>query len=139
MVLVVCIIKDCLIFTDSCPEITVQNIENGDRISNPDLLEEYLNSCSSKNNGYKCYENVDDWTMSSLENIQAGLPSVRLRKKKPSNLKMDQRRTIKQHTKVYCRISKPPEQPPPLHERRQRLRRRKTVGDNFGEFVASLR
>ncbi|XP_052070541.1 transmembrane channel-like protein 7 [Mytilus californianus] len=129
---------------ESFPTITVESVENeGDDITTvilPDVPEEQEENGALNNNAYKRYENVDDWKMSFPNNILAGLPSVKMRKKKASNLKMDQRRTIRQHDKVYCRVSKPPEQPPPLHERRQRLnRRQKSVRENIGSFVTSFR
>ncbi|XP_076075037.1 transmembrane channel-like protein 7 [Mytilus galloprovincialis] len=129
---------------ESFPQITVESVENEDneisRVILPDVPEEDDENGTLNNNAYKRYENVADWRMSSLDNIHASLPSVKIRKKKASNLKLDQRRTIRQHDKVYCRVSKPPEQPPPLHERRQRLyRRQKSVRENIGSFVTSFR
>lgn len=115
------------------------NADQISRISNPEFLEEHQ-QVSNNNVLFKYYENVEDWQLSFLDNINAGLPSVKIRKKKTSNMKMDQRRTIRQHEKAYCRVSKPPEQPPSLGRRRQMLYRpTNSMLDNVGSFVTSFR
>jgi hypothetical protein len=133
-----------IIFSDeSIPDSTIRPSEEDDdvdtpsRTNNHDIAVEYQNG--SNNDGYKRYENVDDWRMSFLDNIQAGLPSVRMRKKKSSNLRMEQRRTVRHQDKVYFRVSKPPEMPQPLHERRRQLHRKKTIRENIGGFASSVR